>query len=894
MVKLTDQQEAIVRHTFGPALVFAVAGSGKTTCMVHRIKHLIEQKVVPPDQILATSFNKSATEDIRRQLQQLGVASGVTCQTLHALGYGLIREAVRRGYLSRRWLHNEIDPEEAHSRLIHLTVTQLAIEAGVDVADLNIDREDLKNQISIWKGNLMYADLAGAVLPEAALSLARQAGHEHEMYVRAYRKYEFLRRQHHLLTFDDMLLTGWELLIRHPDLLNAIRRRYRMVMVDEFQDVNFAQYQMLDLITEPHRNYMAIGDDDQCIYEWRGADPRFILEFENVYGATVYTISDNFRSTAQQLALANAVIAHNRRRYPKRLSLTRGFRGETHIHAEASHLEVARAIVGEIRRRLKQNPRATESMAILIRLYSQTALLEATCIDAGLPYQIVGAEPFYKRTEVVTLMQYLSFAEKEKAIRKQGFPRDEAEGEKYLKMFRNIINKPWRYVSRDIVDAVVEQARRRRESVIAVLLAGEAELKPKVRRQVEEFATAIDRLIPKLRRPAAKTLAWLVEYIGYRKYLTDISGIRELGLARVQTVDALITLAEGRGKCGEFLEYLRRISTAPPISSPAKPIPIMTLYRAKGLEWDTVFIPGCNEGLIPCAPALEVASSSDQKGNEEPPSSLSTQEVEAERRLFYVGITRARRVLHLYYARSEPLSPFLEQADYASVLSRVQRVKKILLEEKPFIREKDLFFLCREIDGLHLQRYFRRWAGLPEGSRKTLRLLVEDLHHRMHHQEKQHRAYQQALRAYQQAKQQYERQRRQLQETISRTPVVIRKYKSALHPVKAGDTLEFDYYSDGEVMVTSQRGLVGVVEFSLMPGVDREAVIWPLSVAEVCEVAENEPLIRARLIQVKFSPQYPAFAGFDRTPPKPPPQYIARLNDPQLQKNLQILLEAVK
>jgi DNA helicase-2/ATP-dependent DNA helicase PcrA len=248
-----------------------------------------------------------------------------------------------------------------------------------------VDREDLKNQIAIWKGNLAYADLAGASLPEASLNFASQAVHPNPDYLRAYRMYEQIRQQRRLITFDDMLMMGWEMMLCHPELLHAAQSRYRCVVVDEFQDVNYSQYQILELLTQPHQNYMAIGDDDQCIYEWRGASPAFILNFEKNHGARVYTISDNFRSNAQQILLANAVISQNRQRYPKFLSLTRGFGGETCLLALKDDWQIARSLAGTVLQHLDKGV-STADMAVLIRLYSQTAFLETAFMEREIPY----------------------------------------------------------------------------------------------------------------------------------------------------------------------------------------------------------------------------------------------------------------------------------------------------------------------------------------------------------------------------------------------------------------------------------------------------------------------------------------------------------------------------
>lgn len=880
-MQLTDQQQAIVEHTWGPALVFAVAGSGKTTCMVQRIKRLLEKKIVPPEKILATSFNNSAVQDIIAQLTALGVPSTVQCRTLHALGYQLLRMAAARKYLPREWLAGR-DPEGLHTRLIGQTLTRMALEQGIDSSELNIDREDLKNQISIWKGNLVYPDLEAAALPETALKLARQAHHAHEVYLQAYRTYEKLRLHQKALTFDDMLLSGWEILQRFPDILQTVRSQYQVVMVDEFQDLNFAQYCILDLITEPHRNYMAIGDDDQCIYPWRGASPEYILNFEKTYRAKVYTISDNFRSSAPQLILANEMIARNQNRYPKRLSLTRGFGGQTLIHKQPDDLAIARSIVAEIRRLLRSGEATAQDMAILIRLYSQTALLETALIEAGIPYRIEGNDPFYKRSELVALFQYLSFAEAEQTVRRKGFPTDPQQSGKYLQMLESIANTPRRYIAKDFVKSAVQQARRQRASVVEVMLAGKEELKGRSRERVAEFAKLIERLIRKLNQPAHKTLAWLAQEIQYKEYLLAISGIYEVGITKIHTVDALVEFARTtRLRCGDFLNFIRDLSRRPSTETDnPHALKIMTIYKAKGLEWDTVFVPGCNEGLIPCAAAAPGT----------PGDAPLLQDLEAERRLFYVAITRARNTLHLYHSAEKPLSPFLAECRAETLLEEVEKMKEILQQKRPLLRRKDLERFCRNIARFHLERYFSQWAKEAPGPNRTYaKLLVENLELKVKKAEREYQAYQAKLQEQQEALQHFEQGKAEWQRRIQRGVVIVQKFKSALYLPGAGEILHFERLRGEEVLAMSSRGVVGTVDFTRMPEIGKADLDWKNSQARVERLAPDGSWLSAQLTKALPPPNHPQFIPPAARPPEALPQKTRELLDPGFRKGLEVL-----
>ena len=868
-MKLTDQQMAIVQHTTGPALVFAVAGSGKTTSMVQRIKHLVERRVVPAEQILATSFNNSAVRDIVAQLKAAGVKGKINCRTLHALGYHVVYLAAQKGYLNKIWLRRQRqDPENLGSRLIGQVLSRMAQEDGCDVNDLNIDREDLKNQISIWKANLVYPGASNLNLPPAARKFVETARHDHEPYLRAYRNYEELRIAEKIITFDDMLMLGWELLIRHPDILKGLQQNCRMVMVDEFQDLNFAQYRIIDEITRPHGNYMAIGDDDQCIYQWRGANPRFILDFEKHYQAKVYTISDNFRSCAQQILLANRIIVNNRQRYPKLLSLTRGFGGTTFIHQEKNDGAVAASIVKEIRQLFKQGKTAHD-LAVLIRLYSQTAFLETELIAAGIPYHVEGSKPFYARDELITLFQYLAFAGYEREIRQGGFWEDAARVDKYFTVFNRIINRPRRFVAKVFLEGVVTSARRKRWSVIETMLLNKGQLKRGSLSKVLEFVDVINQLINRLKKPAHKTLKWLVEETGYREHLIEISGMYELGVSRVQNVEALIEFAKTRGNCGAFLDYIREISLqAVPNPQQQPPVRIMTIYKAKGLEWETVFVPGCNEGLMPCV----MADSSGKR-----PDLVS--DVEAERRLFYVAVTRARETLHLYHAADKPLTPFLKEIDGVKVLEEVALLQGVLEKRKSIFREKELLRFCRLVGEYHLARYLQRWAAGSRAQREHIQALIDGLDQKLQDADATQAQYQEACRVYAEEKKRFAKRHRLLAEALQRRPVVMRKFKSAFYALEIGEKVHFELFQDGDVMVLGQRGLAGVVAFERMEDFPREVLIWESCTARLQKALAEEQYFSLQLASLTLNPAHPEVNQAAPQPPKDLPEKTRMLLD---------------
>jgi DNA helicase-2/ATP-dependent DNA helicase PcrA len=261
---LTDEQLRIVRHHEGPAVVFAVAGVGKTTAVVHRVRRLVDERGVDPGDILASSFSQSTAMDLEGGTRELGV-SDVDCRTLHSLGRQFVRMAEAGGHQPHRLDATETDPERLSALLAGRARSRLAQEQGLDERDLGIEQRDLVEQIGAWKAQLCYPDLEGAGLPDRARRHASQAEHDNEDLVTLYRYYEEERAREGWITFDDMLLEGWEALMWFDEVRGRAQTLYEHVLVDEFQDISPVQYLMLDVLTEPHhddarRNYMAIGD----------------------------------------------------------------------------------------------------------------------------------------------------------------------------------------------------------------------------------------------------------------------------------------------------------------------------------------------------------------------------------------------------------------------------------------------------------------------------------------------------------------------------------------------------------------------------------------------------------------------------------------------------------
>ena len=692
--ELTEEQNAVVDHNFGPALVFAVAGAGKTTSMIHRIVRLVNNKIVPPKRILATSFNRANVDELKMSLAKHNILN-VNCKTLHALGFSLIRSAVKKGYLPIEFIKNT-SFEHYSNALIMRTIIALSREEDTDSSQLDIDREELENQISIWKNNLVYPKLTKTNLTPEAKKLATQAKHENSLYVRAYQIYEEERQREQWLTFDDMILTSWELLISFPDLRYEIQNSFEMVLVDEFQDLNLAQYEILSIIVEKHKNYMAIGDDDQCIYEWRGANPKFILGFEKEYSATVYKITDNFRCYAQHTMLANAVISNNKMRYDKLINLTRGFDGKTSIVKHENDRAMAKDIVNKIAT-LLSNGENIKDITILLRLYSQSPFIESELIQKNIAYDVVGNTPFYERHEITILFKYLAWALQEADIKQNGFPYDLKPKTKYIERFRAIINTPKRYISNVMIDEICNQATGTSRSVLDIISDRVENFKKGTKQQMYTFLNFSKTLIERVQSndPANVIISWLIKEIDYENHLLEKNGTNETGKTKVQTVELLEKLAKGRGNCQEFLSYIINLS-ATQKRTQGKRLKIMTIYRSKGLEWKHVFIPNINQDIIPFTFITQ---------------EITIDKIEAERRLFYVGITRSKQNLYLYYSNELEISSFLTEITAEQILETCHKIKRHICGQTK-MGGIDVIDLATNISLFNLTRYFMQWAKL--------------------------------------------------------------------------------------------------------------------------------------------------------------------------------------
>ncbi len=605
------QREAVVHHE-GPLLVLAGAGSGKTRVLTTRIARLIRHHHVPPREILAVTFTNKAAGEMRERIERLlgEPASGMWAGTFHAIGARLVRE--NAGLLGRTPQFTIYDEDDA------LGVVKRLIER-LRVGSDSVTPKLVLAQISDAKNALVspaeYAGLARDPLRRAAAAV--------------YEQLEPTLRAANAVTFDDLLLLPVQLLEQHPDRLEKYRARFRHILVDEYQDTNRAQYRLVVLLGGARGNVAVVGDDDQSIYGWRGADIRNILDFERDFpAATVVRLEENYRSAPPILDVANRVIAANTARRGKTLRATRAGRDPVSLVRCLDERDEADFIVDEIRaRRSGRDGLMLREAAILYRTNAQSRALEEALRRHGLPYRIVGGTRFYDRREIRDLLAYLKLIAN---------PADD-------EAFRRAIAVPKRGLGETTIEALAEAARAAGVPMLAAAARPDlvGMLPPAKRTALAAFAAFLGEMRAKAADAGVdELLRDVIEKIGYHEHLRAEGPD---GLERIENVRELVTsaaevVADDEGEVGltpldHFLQRATLVAGVDALAADADAVTLMTIHNAKGLEFPVVFLAGLEDGLFPLARAFE------------DPAML-----EEERRLLYVGVTRAERKLFLSFA----------------------------------------------------------------------------------------------------------------------------------------------------------------------------------------------------------------------------------------------------
>lgn len=626
---LNGPQREAVLCTEGPLLVLAGAGSGKTRVLTHRIAHLVEDLNVAPWQIMAITFTNKAAAEMRERLQSLigGGARGMWVSTFHSMCVRILRtDCERVGFAKGFTIYDDSDSKRL--------VEQIMDELNIDKKRYPIPA--LRNRISQAKNDLQVAEVF-------AEKTSDQVG---QVAARVYTRLQERLRQLNAFDFDDLLLYTWLLLKNHPDVLAAYQNRFRYLMVDEYQDTNHAQYVLTQLLAAAHKNIMVVGDDDQSIYSWRGADLRNILDFEKDYPeARVVKLEENYRSMGNILAAANAVIANNLTRKPKKLFTSKPAGDKISVYSATDERDEGRWIASEIEHQHGEGM-SYNQIAVFYRTNAQSRMLEDMLMRAGVPYRLIGGTRFFDRAEIRDVMAYLNLVVN---------PANDVAAHR-------VINVPKRGIGKTTVEHIDYVAR---ETGITFLQAAELciaddQIRSATRKAIAEFVALIHEAqgyAGDLRKvvEAIVDKAGLIRVLeaensddaaGRIENIQELFGVVDEYAQTHDDADALFDppTAEDAPEADDeppvrtfqanslpdFVEWVTLRTDMDTVAEDGEAITMMTIHAAKGLEFDCVFVAGMEESLFP-------------HGN----SSQDSQGLEEERRLAYVAITRARKKLYL-------------------------------------------------------------------------------------------------------------------------------------------------------------------------------------------------------------------------------------------------------
>ena len=611
---LNEPQREAVFHTDGPLLILAGAGSGKTRVLTHRIAYLIEERGVNPWNILAITFTNKAADEMRQRVDGLVSfgAESIWVSTFHSACVRILRRFIDRlGYENRFTIYDTDDQKTLIREVCRKT----------DV-DTKVFRErNLLAAISSAKNEMIMPDEFEL---NAAGDFAKQK------IAKVYREYEAQLKANNALDFDDLLVKTVQLLETQPDVLENYQERFRYIMVDEYQDTNTVQFRLVRLLAGKYRNLCVVGDDDQSIYKFRGANIRNILDFEHEFpDARVIKLEQNYRSTGNILNAANGVISNNRGRKEKTLWTDNGDGEKVQLRQFDTAYDEADFIADDIRREVEDGA-AYNDHAVLYRTNAQSRMFEEKFIAMNIPYKIVGGINFYARREIKDILAYLKTVDN---------GRDDLA-------VRRIINVPKRGIGLTTINRIQESADERGIGFYEALLA--PDLIPGVGRnasKLDSFAALMEYFKSRAQQAGiSDLLREIIEKTGYVENLE--ADDKEDAEARIQNIDELINKAaayeedcQDRGEpalLSGFLEEIALVADIDSLDEEQDYVVLMTLHSAKGLEFSHVYLAGMEDGLFPSYMTI---------------TSDNEEDLEEERRLCYVGITRAEQKLTLTCAR---------------------------------------------------------------------------------------------------------------------------------------------------------------------------------------------------------------------------------------------------
>ena len=616
---LNPAQREAVEKTEGPVLILAGAGSGKTRVLTTRIGHLIEDKGVQPANILAITFTNKAANEMRERVEETldSDASDMWISTFHSCCVRILRKDINRiGYNRSFVIYDSAD---------QVTLVKDCLKE-LNLSDKVFEPKAIISTISGAKDKLYDPKKFKAMhLNDNRMSKIADV----------YALYQDRLKRNSALDFDDLIFRTVELLKSDQEVLDYYRNRFKYIMVDEYQDTSKAQYELIKILAKGHQNICVVGDDDQSIYGWRGADIRNILEFEKDYDDVhVVKLEQNYRSTQIILDAANTVISNNIERKRKKLWSEKKDGELIKIQVASDEVEESDFVADMIAKISREQNRSYKDFAVLYRANAQSRSVEDALNRSQIPYNIYGGTKFYERKEIKDLIAYLRVIQN---------PQDDIS-------LKRIINVPRRGIGLRTIEKIEDRASLKQESIYSVLIDIDtnSEISTKARNSISEF---VDNVIGTLRTmrevyPVSKLIEKVIESIDYYGYIDDLyKGDKEEAEERKDNVKEFISVAmefEQTSEEKDLETFLTGVALTSESSEEEEidKVSLMTIHTSKGLEFPVVFIVGMEDGLFPIARAVR---------------SMSDSEIEEERRLCYVGITRAKEILYLTLTQKRTL-----------------------------------------------------------------------------------------------------------------------------------------------------------------------------------------------------------------------------------------------
>lgn len=602
-----EEQARAIRHKDGPMLVLAGPGSGKTLVITYRTKYLIEQHKINPANILVVTFTNAAAKEMKERFNRLTEQRfpGVTFGTFHSVFFGILRWAYRL-------TPDNILKEEEKKDILKRICTRMNLE----VEEEGDFYQSLIGEISLVKGSMVN------------LQYYYSSTCSDEAFQKIMAEYDRVLRESGKIDFDDMLVLTYELFKERPDLLKKWQEKFKYILIDEFQDINKAQYEVVRLLAAPANNLFIVGDDDQSIYRFRGAKPEIMLGFENDYpGTKKVLLGINYRSTGKIVEMAGKIIENNKKRFAKNISSNREEGEKVRIHKVAD----GKAQCTEILQRIQEYHEKGipySSMAVIYRTNTQPRPILSKLMEYNIPFQVRDSIPsLFDHWIAQNMISYLKMA----------------LGSRDRQTFLNIMNRPKRYISRNMVT---------NPTVNLVELADSVSDKPWLAERIERMLYDLNTIA---KMSPYDAINYIRATVGYDDYLKEYAAFRKM--KNEDLLEVLMEVQETAKECKkieDWFEYIEEYEEelADQMKAgrqkQADSVVFTTMHSAKGLEYDVVFLPDATEGIIPHKKALKEA------------------DIEEERRLFYVAVTRAKNYLHIYiprelYQKEQIISRFVKE-----------------------------------------------------------------------------------------------------------------------------------------------------------------------------------------------------------------------------------------